>query len=231
MKKATLTVITILILTLTACSGASNSSQTFSGQQNNASASGLPTASKLLVGSFKLEKTGLAITQKQAVDLLPLWQVYKDLSSSDTAAQEEIDALTEQIQETMTPEQMNAINGMNLTQRDIFTLMQEQGIQFAGSAQQGNQSNNSQNNSNQNNRRSGGGNFQGGGPVFQGGPGGGFGGGQGLNPQQIATAQARRAQNGGTFRLNRTPTPLIDAFIKLLQQKAGPENKDVGILK
>ena len=53
---------------------------------------------------------------------------------------------------------------------------------------------------------------------------GGFGGGQGISPEQIATAQARRAQNGGggNFRFNSTPSQLIEALIKLLQERAAP---------
>jgi hypothetical protein len=61
----------------------------------------------------------------------------------------------------------------------------------------------------------GGGGFPGGG---FGGPGGAPGGnGQNLNPSQIATAQARRAQGGGFS--SRLPAPLLDALIKLLQSK------------
>lgn len=215
MKKITLTILTLLILTLTACGGAQTATESNSGQPNGLS-NELPMASKLVIGSFKLEETDLAITAEQAADLLPLWQVYEDLSSSDAAAQEEVDALIAQIQETMTPEQMKSINDMNLTPQDVFTVMQEQGVQLAGRPQQSDQGNGGQNN--------GGELPQGGRPIIiQGGPGGGpGGGGQGLSPQQIATAQARRAENGGGgFALNGTPAPLIEALVKLLQEKAG----------
>lgn len=221
MKKITLTILTLLILALTACGGSQNATESNSSQPNGLSGE-LPIASKLVIGSFKLEETDLAITAEQAVDLLPLWQVYEDLSSSDAAAQEEVNALIEQIQETMTPEQMTSINDMNLTPQDVFTLMQEQGVQFASRPQQSDQGNGGQNN--------GGESPEVGGPVIiQGGPGGGpggaagpGGGGQGLSPQQIATAQARRAENGGGgFALNGTPAPLIEALVKLLQEKAG----------
>jgi len=40
-----------------------------------------------------------------------------------------------------------------------------------------------------------------------------------LSPQQIATFQARRSQNGGSERFNRIPPALYDALIKLLQSK------------
>jgi hypothetical protein len=221
MKKITITILTILILALTACGGASPATQAESGQPNGLSGE-LPVASQLVIGSFQLEETSLAIMTEQAADLLPLWQVYQDVSTSDTAAQEEIDALIEQIQETMTSEQMQSIAAMSLTRDDMLTFMQEQGVQFAGGPGEGNQANGGQPD---------GAEFpQGGGPVIiQGGPGGaapggGFGGGQGqgLSPQQIATAQARRAESGGgTLVLNGTPPPLIEALVKLLQEKVG----------
>jgi uncharacterized membrane protein YgcG len=220
MKKLTFSIFTVLILALTACSsGTSNTQQVNSGQSTDTSSIDLPLASKLVIGSFKLEGTDNVITAEQAAELLPLWQVYQQLSTSDTAAQEEITALAEQIQETMTTDQMAAINAMNLTPQDIFTVMQDQGVQFGGT--QGNQGNSSQNSNGES--RSGG--FQGGGPGGGGFPSGAppeGGQGQGLNPDQIATMQARRAENGGVgFRLNGTPAPLIEALVKLLQKKAG----------
>jgi hypothetical protein len=59
------------------------------------------------------------------------WQVYQELSQSDTAAQAEIDGLVEQIEETMTADQMQAITAMNITQQDVFTAMQ--GVAFVSS--------------------------------------------------------------------------------------------------
>jgi hypothetical protein len=219
MKKPTLTILTILVLTLSAC-GASDTPQSASGQPNASADLELPLTSKLVIGSFNLEDTDLAITSEQAIELLPLWSVYKVMSVSDTAAQEEIDALVEQIQESMTPEQMTAINEMNLTQQDVFTVMQEQGVQFGSGIQGNNDSNN-------------GGGFPDG-PGFPGGgpsggapigspPGGGFGNGQGqgLSPEQIATAQALRAEDEGGFRFAGVPTPLVEALIQLLRKKAG----------
>ena len=222
MNKITFTIFTILALTITACGSTSNTQQFSQGQSTDTSPNEMPLASKLVIGSFKLEGSDNTITAEQASELLPLWQVYQQLSTSDTAAQEEVTALTEQIQETMTTEQMNAIDAMSLTPQDIFTTMQEQGVQFGGNQQQA-QNNGSQRNGN-NFGPSGGGEFfvppEGGGPG-EGGPGR-FNDGQNLNPEQIATAQARRAENGGSgnFRFNSTPAPLIEALVKLLQDRA-----------
>ena len=222
MKKAAITILTtltILMLTMTACGNAASSgTQPASVTQGAPSTVALSTETKLISGTFRLEGTILAVTPKEAGELLPLWQVYSELASSDTAAQEEIAALVEQIQDTMTPEQVQAIEDMQLTQNDVFTLMQEQGLTIAGG------------------QRTGGGNSSGftfqpenipeggfppGGVVVEGGPGeGGPGGaGQSLNPEQIATAQAARGQGGG---FNRTPSVLIKALIQLLETKTQP---------
>jgi hypothetical protein len=209
MKKTILITLTIITLILTACGAASTTPQADTATTGNS----LPAATQLIIGTFKLEGTEQAITTEQARELLPLWQVYQDLLTSDTAAQEEIDALVEQIQETMTAEQMQAITAMNLTQQDVMSVMQEQGM---GISQRSN---------------------MGIGDGTTTGPGGGFGppdgfvppeggfqggpdGGQNFSPEQIATAQAARQQSGGgggAF----MPSALLDALIKLLQEKAG----------
>jgi hypothetical protein len=59
------------------------------------------------------------VTAEQAAELLPLWQTLQVLSESDTAADQEMEALTTQVQETMTAEQRQAITAMNLTREDM----------------------------------------------------------------------------------------------------------------
>lgn len=217
----------ILILLLTACGGSAETAPIGdTDTQFDPNSRELPISTKLAIGILKLEGTDQAVAPDQAAELLPLWQVLNNLSSSDTAAPDEITAVTEQIQETMTPEQMKAINDMELAGQDIFATMQELGlvntpqVNAEGTPQAGGFGNGQRPN----------GGFQGGGPDggFPGGgpPGGGPGGdfgGQNLNPEQIATAQARRAENGGSgsgFN-NRMLTPLVEAVIKLLESKTG----------
>lgn len=211
MKKKIIMILSILILTLTACgSAASTGAQPSSVTLTDSYEDALPIQTQLIIGTFKLEGTDWAVTAEQATDLLPLWQVLQDLNDSDTAAQEEINALVDQIQETMTPEQIQAIVDMQLTQQDIFTIMQEQGVTKGNSQQDSNSQSSSSS-------------FtppQGGPP--EGMPDGGLPGstGQALSPEQIATAQAARAQGSGGF--NRIPSGLIDALIQLLEKKAQP---------
>lgn len=228
MRKTILTVIVLLAMTLTACGAATTTPQADPNKLNTSYTNALPVATQLLVGTFKLDGTKNAVTAEQAKSLLPLWQVYESLSISDTAAQEEITALIDQIQETLTPTQVQAIRDMQLTSQDMLTTLQEQGIagQNGQSTNRSNSGNTSGNGSSPASGGEGPGFFfrNGGGGQNRGGGfgGGGFGGGQGLNPQQIATAQARRSQNGGgNFRFNNVPTPLIQALVKYLQQKAG----------
>jgi hypothetical protein len=220
MKKITPMILTILILTLTACGSASNRTNRNSVSQSGSTTGQLPAATQLIIGTLKLDGTDQAVTARQAADLLPLWQTMKVLSESDTAAQQEKDALIAQIQETMTAGQIQAITDMKLTRADMFALVQEQGT-GASSSSTGAQNSSSQNrnsSSNSSRRNSG----QGGGGFFPGGggpPEGGFTGGQGQNltPQQIATAQASRQQRNG----NSISPALINAVIAYLQKKAG----------
>jgi hypothetical protein len=81
----------------------------------------------LLVGTLKLDNTDQAVSADEAAKLLPLWQAYRSLSSSQTAAEAEVDALLNQIQTTMTTEQVQKIKGMNLTDTDMMDLMQSMG--------------------------------------------------------------------------------------------------------
>lgn|SRR5574341_214407 len=218
-----------LAVALAACSAAATSGSTSStgGQAaagtpnaagtpvpNNAP---LPTLSKLLIGTFKLEDTDLAVTADQAKTLLPLWQAIRSLSNSDTTAAAEMTALEKQIQETLTTEQMDQINAMQLTRADLQTLGGELGLSFGG----GNRANATGTPS------AGGfpgGGFSGGAPPDGGGPpggggappDGGFSPGGSLTTEQQATLEARRASQPNVG----VPTQFLDALIQLLETKA-----------
>ena len=205
--KITVFLTLILTLFLAACGGSTESDTTAGDiEQFDPNSFELPLSSTLAIGTLKLEETDQAVAPDQAADLLPLWQVLNSLTTSDTAAQEEIEAILEQIQETMTDEQMAAIEAMELTREDIFTTMQELGL----APELGERENAPEGGF-------GGGQGPGGGGFPGGGPGGGFGGEE-LSPDQIATAQARRAEGGGGFG-NRLMTPLVEAIIELLESK------------
>jgi hypothetical protein len=174
----------------------------------------LPLAEQLVVGTFKLQGTANAITATQAAALVPLWQAYAQLTTSNTAAQAEIDAVVSQVQSTMTPQQVQAITSMKLTRQDLFTTMSTLGLTngFGG--------NNGTPRAPSTNGGGGGGFFPGGGSEGGGGgggfPGGGGGGTGGTRPTPNATQQALRAQFA-----NRIPTPLMNALVSYLQKSAG----------
>jgi hypothetical protein len=200
---------------LVACSQTSTSTGTTG---NSAS---LSTEAQLLVGTFKLEDTDLAVTSDQAKQLLPLWQTLQSLSSSSTAATEEINAVVDQIKGTMTTQQMSKITAMKLTQPDIMSIMTQAGVSPNGASS-------TTTPMPRGNFPSGGGTQGGtGGPGAGGPPGGageppsgGFAGGGdpgiGVAPGGAsATPQANQPAGMG----NQVPPPLLNALIQLLQKK------------
>ena len=225
-------VILVLIIVLAACGAKPSTTNGQTGSSgNNPVANGtpgarnltqpLPLAESLVIGTFKLSGTSNALTPTQAAALVPLWQAYAQLTSSNTAAQAEIDAVVSQIQTTMTPGQVQAITAMKLTRQDMFTTMSSLGLtngfgnnasgtpEFRGTP------------------RASGGGSGGGGGFFTGGGGGGFPGGGGggvpgtggngsTRPTPNATQQALRAQFA-----NRIPSSLMNALISMLQKTAG----------
>jgi hypothetical protein len=171
-------------------------------------------AQQLILGTMNLQGNQ-AVTPDEATQLLPLWEAYQTLATSNTAAPEELQATLMQVEQAMTPEQIQAIVNMKLTRQDMGAILQAQGITFGarGTGTPG---------AGGGFRTGGGGGFGGGGggPIYigGGGPGGGFGGGgfggagSTPNPSAIATFRARAssgAANAGLVRL----------LIRFLQQK------------
>ena len=207
MNKITLTIMLVLTLILTACG-------TQGGTTGSPTAEALPASAKLILGTFKLEGTENAVTAEQAAELLPLWQVYQSLTTSDTAAQTEIDALVQQLQETMTSSQVKSIDAMNLTQNDVMTVMTEQNVVEAAPQQSTTTTVN----------------VSGGAP--QGDPGGGgmppADMGAGGDPSMTSGGVAPVTTSSGSTSSTTTqstgsagiPSALLDALIQLLQGKA-----------
>lgn len=174
----------------------------------------LPTQTKISLGVLKLEDTDTPITAEQAQELIPMFYVLQDLNESDTAAQEEIDGLVNQIQETMTREQAEAIDSMSLSMRDVMTYVQGGGNGTAPSVPPS---------SGQGGAAGGpppgGGSFPGG-NNFPGGntgnPGGNTGGGI---PPSGGTMPGDGADGDRPSMMNSTTSALFDAVIELLQKK------------
>jgi hypothetical protein len=227
MKKPFLFTLLIFVLTLSACSGTASTSQASSSQANSTQESAsLPTATQLVVGTLKLEGTDQAVTADQAKELLMLWQVYQELSNNDTAAQAEFDGLIDQLQGTMTTEQMQAITAMKLTQSDVFALMQEKGLSVGQPQQSSSGSGNSSSTQSGGGFAPSSGGMPGGAPPDAGMAGGGppDGGVAGIVGAGSTTGTSQTQSTGTGSSAGRStgvPSVLVDALIQVLEQKAG----------
>jgi len=186
-----------------------------------------PLAMKLSLGSFKLEQTDYPIGEDQAGELLPLWKALRSLSESETAASEEIEAVLNQIQDTMTTEQLTAIESMELTMQDLGAIAEEMGLDIAGgfggrfgdltSEQQATMEAARESGQFPGRGPGGGLGFPGGGPGGGPGPEGGIPGGGEFSPEAQETAIAER---GGLRGANLGVNPFIlEAIIEFLESK------------
>ena len=171
------------------------------------------TASRLMMLTFALEDTDLAVTSQQAQDLLPLWKAYSAVTSSDNAASQEVEALNRQIQETMTAAQLAVMEDGDFDNQAFAQVMQEYGA--------GNQRARSNPDSSSDFQSPGSGEF-GGRPESGGGmPGGGggapaeLGGGAGMAAMDSEDQENMPAGSGGGMM-----TGLIDPLIELLEVRA-----------
>lgn len=82
---------------------------------------------QLVLGTFRLEGTAEAVTPEQAQTLLPLWQLIQGGTLQST---DETNAVLKQIEGKMSSAQLAAIEGMQLTNDDMRMWMEEQGIEF-----------------------------------------------------------------------------------------------------
>jgi hypothetical protein len=132
MKKKAPLLISILVLfslVLVACSSKNNPSNSTgsTGTDGTNDSTTLTQVNKLLVGTLKLDGTDQAVTADEAAQLLPLWQAYRSLSNSQTAAQAEVNGLLNQIEASMSSTQLSTIDAMNLTNNDMLQLVQSMG--------------------------------------------------------------------------------------------------------
>jgi hypothetical protein len=198
-----------LLFALAACgSAAATSSAT-------ESSTSLSEEGQLLVGTLKLETTGLAVSSTQATQLLPLWETLQSLSTSGTAATEEVQAVVDQIKSTMSAQQVSSITAMKLTRQDLAAAITDNGAATSASSSASTTSSSS--------AQSLAGGLAG---APAGAPGGGnppadmapTGAGSAGMAQAVST-QAVAGQTSGTS--NQIPAALINALVELLKKKAG----------
>ena len=184
----------------------------------------MPTSMQLVFGIIKLEQTDYAIQADQAQELLTLWKAASSLSESETAATEEIEAVLNQIWDTLTPEQKQVLEEMDLSNQGMGAIAEELGLEFGGGSRFDEMTPEMQSTieamraSGESPRGMFGSDFPGGGQG--GGAGGGFGsGGEQLSPEARETAITERggfARAGAGLGLN---PAFIDAIIEFLQAK------------
>jgi hypothetical protein len=202
MKNILLATLILTTLILAACSSASTSNQT----------EALSAQSELLLGTLKLESTEQAVTNEQATELLPLWQLMTELQSSARSAQQEKNAVLDQIKGVMTSNQKQAITDMKLTSQDATSFIQKQNISVS-SNQTASKSIQSQSGP--------AGDFPAGGPPGGDPMGGIIGGGISVDLQTQSLTQSTSGQNAQaqSTEASQISASLMDALIKLLEKK------------
>jgi len=189
-----------------AASGAANNTGNSAGKQNT-----MPQSIQLALGTLSLEETYMAVTPEQAADLLPLWKATKSLSIADNMAPQELEGLDKQIRGAMTPEQLKAIQSVDLTGPNMAAVSEKYGIMLPwngfGNATQGPRP------TAQAGQQGGGAppaDFGGGPPPMMGG--GPMGGGASSSSRSSSRSNSQKPQGG-------FETILYQAVIDLLEKK------------
>jgi len=152
---------------------------------------------QLLTGTFMLAGTNLSLTGEQTAHLIELWTGLKE-ATQNSAAQEQLDTLVQQIESALTAEQVKAIADLKITRDSMMAILQDQGVAMSGP--QGN------------------GNGPGDGTPPDGTPQAGGPGEGGTPPGMNGTPQAGNPPAG---RGNFIQPELIDALIQFLQGNQG----------
>ena len=203
------TILISLVLALTAC-GSTPSATAAAPASTTLSQEG-----QLLVGSFKLEDTALAISAKQASTLLPLWETLESLASSNTAASQEVDAVVSQIGSTMSSQQVSSITAMKLTQQDLSAVALDTGTASTTT------STGSTVKTSAAQLQSGGGAQAGGNPPSDMGSGGMSGATDVQSASQTQTGATQAVSNQSTGTTDQESAAMIKTLVALLQKKIG----------
>jgi hypothetical protein len=97
----------------------------------------MPVDSIVGIGIIKLEGTDSAIDSETATNLLPLFKALKALSTNSNTSVAEMTALNKQIKNTLTADQLTAIENLKITSADVNKLLKEKGLAssaFSGSS-------------------------------------------------------------------------------------------------
>lgn len=220
MKKTTWILVSVLaVFVLAACGGGESpegSTETVQLQTDYPDA--LSVDGQLALGTLRLDESEQAVDETQAAELLPLWQAYQALSTSDSAAEVEVTALLGQIQGAMTNDQIEAIVAMQLTEDDRTAYTEEFGARLGRGAMMGGEADGEGGGG-----RPGGGGFGGVPGMRPGGEQGGVPGGQlgdgGMDA--FATRMAETGMDQESFVASLMDRALMNGLIRSLQVKTG----------
>jgi hypothetical protein len=201
-KKLVLILSLIAILVVSACTAAGTPDGNATQTAANNGSSQLPSLSRLVVGTYKLIDSSTPVTQDQAKELVVLWKAYKELETRDSKAQQEVADLLTQINSLLTTEQITAIDSMNLSTRDVMSLIQELGVS-ASTASTSRTGSASSSNSN-----------------TGGGPGGFPGGGGGPPPDMVFSSAGPGAEGGFAISGNNVATPSASTIATMQARRA-----------
>lgn len=131
-KKFLLSIALVLALFLASCSGTAAATPTGDSYVSSNLPvdyeGALPIRNQLSLGTIELNQSAAPVSAEQAQTLLPLWQALRSTQQAGGTAQAEVNALLSQIESNMTPEQLQAIADMQLTQTDMQDWASTNGI-------------------------------------------------------------------------------------------------------
>lgn len=124
----------ITLLTAAACGTASSSMGSADAVPFNADSTRgkLTQIQRLALGIIKLEDSNLPLTSEQAGQLVVLWKAMRNITSETNAVEAEKTALIKQIQGTLTGDQQQAIEALDLDSSAMSEVAAMLGIQLGG---------------------------------------------------------------------------------------------------
>ena len=128
LKKITILLLLTLSVFLSACSSEEANSDAADADGNNSTDSsfssieeqdGVQLQQLLAIGIVKLDESLVPISPEQANEQIILWKTLKSLAEADNVTNEEIASIYNQIESTLTEDQISEINLMELSFEDI----------------------------------------------------------------------------------------------------------------
>ncbi len=220
MNRTVLLTLTIyLFLLIAGCSeGSSTTASVTVGNTSGQGATGAADsgqnllALQLALGTLKLEESEYPVSAEQATYLLPLWKAARSLGENDVSSTQEMNALLNQIKDSMTDEQWKVIKAMGSSTQDLAVIAQELGTEIGSTGPTGSPVLGSGSSSAQ---APAGGDMS----IVAGGPPDGGPPDAGVSPSSGASSQASQSLTGGGGTFMGLSDTLLDSVITLLKEK------------